>query len=685
MRWLRRGVVAVAVLVCSATLWVQFAGPAAHTARFEPSDYPHLANYNGLQQTWQVPFYAADSLTIARRGAPARALMDLNPHALTLLYERTLQVDLCCTRALYGMNTTQVPAGWWLLEAGSKLSRPITARQQWITVADPRPFKRCQDLLVGHENMHIWSISGHRLHVLRGYYSTPQPHPAGALIAPHYSYRQDLSNCRIFGGRGTDVRPWSFNLSTLCPRWHGQTWADYLAHYIAALVRHGGWRGVFYDNLLDLPASPLVDVNGDGRADGGLVGGVDVWRAGERALLAETHRLLPGKTILVNGDLLINGVAKGREMEAFPTIPGTAVSAAIDSYLYDTDSGLPLSIVNPDSVTRQVPSMPAVQLAVGASLLGNGYVAYDYGWLDHGTPWWFDEYDDGAGSALVRAVNATTTRLPVAHLRSFKAGDVVLLDSEAARVVNLGLHWLVVQRGVLGTTPAPHIARTVVTTLQQRMDGSGYLGRPKGPARLVPTLPWERYRVPVQLQRGPALVDGRAQTVPALTVQPQMTLRLFSTGYYNPRVVRATLFVPPSAYTLRTAEFDARGPQGQQLYLFAGGHDGSPLVLRSGWHHYVLPIGRTSHILFAAGRVRGHVLIRGIRLYTIQAFVWRRDFTHGIVLVNPTDTMQRVKLERPYQALSGDQNPWANNGQVVRAVSIARYRATILLDTPQHS
>src|SRR5256885_1706759 len=76
---------------------------------------------------------------------------------------------------------------------------PITAQQQWITVEDPRPFRRCQDVLVDGESMHVWATYGHVLHVLRGYFSTAALHQAGTRISPHYSYRSGLSNCRITG------------------------------------------------------------------------------------------------------------------------------------------------------------------------------------------------------------------------------------------------------------------------------------------------------------------------------------------------------------------------------------------------------------------------------------------------------------------------------------------------------
>jgi hypothetical protein len=79
------------------------------------------------------------------------------------------------------------------------------------------------------------------------------------------------------------------------------------------------------------------------------------------------------------------------------------------------------------------------------------------------------------------------------------------------------------------------------------------------------------------------------------------------------------------------------------------------------------------------GRIGGRVQIRGLRLIGVQAFVLRRDFTHGLVLVNPTGSTQRLPLERAYRFLAGDQNPAANSGRLTHAVTLARYRAAILL------
>jgi len=633
--------------------------------------YPRIANYNGLQEARQAPFMAGDDLVVARQGAPIAALRSANPRAIALLYQRSLQVDLDKMFSLYATHAASVPATWWLLGAGSRLATRVDGVQTTLVVADPRRFRRCDDIQIDHESMHVLGVQDHLLHVERGDNSTSSPHGAGALVEIHFSYRTDLSNCAAISRR-----PWSFNLSSLCPRANGQTWADFMAQHVAYAVRNEGWSGVFMDNLPDLPQSPLVDVNNDGVPDGGVVGGVNVWRQGERALLAELRRLLPGFPIVVNGDLQLDKRADGRELEGFPLIPGAALSAALDGYLYDSDNGRVLTIVNPDTITRPSPSLRSARLAASVALLGDGEVAYDRGWVNHGTPWWFDIYDGGAGSATSTAVRPEATYLPVIHPGRFKRGDLLLVDEEtmAVRVVNR--HGLTVVRGVAGTSAAFHGVGTAVTTAAQRSAGRGYLGRPLGPARLIETRPWHGSMLPLSVQ-GVAAIDGQPARAVSTALSPRSSLTLFSTGYYNPFAVRLSLRAAPAA-ALRTLVFDARGPAGDSLWLRAGALS-VPLILRAGWHRYVIPVAGEAVLTLGAGRIRGTTALRAARLLPRQAFVWRRDFTRGSVVVNPTDVSQAVPLGRPWRLLGGDQSSSSGGAQVVRMLHLPRYGEAVVL------
>jgi len=624
--------------------------------------YPRLANYNGFTTASGAPFFADDNLIVARRGAALAALHRLNPRVLALLYERTLQADYWNLKPdmykLYGLSTARIPPRWWLTTPGSRLTSPLDALSDRVRVLDPRPFAACQDVLVGGESMHVLSIAGHTLTVLRGYWSNAGVHARGTPVAPHYSYRGDLSNCRL-DGLAADLRPWSFNMSSLCPRWHGLTWTDFLARRIALLVKRGDWSGVFYDNMSDLPPSSLVDTNGDGKADGGVVNGVNVWRDGERALLARTRRLLPGKLVMVNGDLLIDGVADGREMEGFPLIPGADLTAAVGAYLYDGAHGLRRTIVNADTNASHLPSAAAAQLTVGVAALGAGYAAYDYGWLRHGWPWWFDAYDAGGGAHLRAAVGPTTRTLLLTKSLHVAPGAIVLLDQEAVRVLYVRSSVLVVKRGVLGTQRKPHLSGTVLATRRQRSGGLGYLGLARGSARLKTLSGWAKSPIKV--------------TLPRTGVDAHGVETLFSTGFYDPFARGTTYKVPGKRDALRTLTFSARGREGQQLWLRSG-KNLVRLILTTGWRTYVEPIDGDNRLVFGVGRVRGHVSIKDVFLMDGQAFVFRRDFTHGVVIVNTTDLVQRLPL-RCTGVLIG-----AGEGSSVapHLLSLAPYRAAIV-------
>ncbi|MFD3809445.1 putative glycoside hydrolase [Rhodococcus sp. NPDC058639] len=59
--------------------------------------------------------------------------------------------------------------------------------------------------------------------------------------------------------------------------------------------------------------------------------------------------------------------------------------------------------------------------------------------------------------------------------------------------------------------------------------------------------------------------------------------------------------------------------------------------------------------------------------------VYRRDFDHGIVLVNAGETTERIALERPYRKLQGVQDPITNNGEVVEEVELAPFDGIVLV------
>jgi len=61
-------------------------------------------------------------------------------------------------------------------------------------------------------------------------------------------------------------------------------------------------------------------------------------------------------------------------------------------------------------------------------------------------------------------------------------------------------------------------------------------------------------------------------------------------------------------------------------------------------------------------------------------YVYRRDFEHGIALVNVGHTAQQVAFPRPYRHLSGITDRLVNNGTAVDLVTIPAQDGVILLD-----
>ncbi len=63
-----------------------------------------------------------------------------------------------------------------------------------------------------------------------------------------------------------------------------------------------------------------------------------------------------------------------------------------------------------------------------------------------------------------------------------------------------------------------------------------------------------------------------------------------------------------------------------------------------------------------------------------QNGVWRRDFDHGIALVNPKGNgAQTVSLGGTFVHLTGSQNPSLNNGSAVTSVTLQDRDGLILL------
>ena len=70
--------------------------------------------------------------------------------------------------------------------------------------------------------------------------------------------------------------------------------------------------------------------------------------------------------------------------------------------------------------------------------------------------------------------------------------------------------------------------------------------------------------------------------------------------------------------------------------------------------------------------------------WPIKQSVWTRDFVGGKVLVNATETDERVRLNGEYEHLRGTQDPTINSGRIVSSVHVGAKDGVILLRTVEN-
>jgi hypothetical protein len=70
--------------------------------------------------------------------------------------------------------------------------------------------------------------------------------------------------------------------------------------------------------------------------------------------------------------------------------------------------------------------------------------------------------------------------------------------------------------------------------------------------------------------------------------------------------------------------------------------------------------------------------------YRFSAGVWQRDYTNGVVFVNPTATAQTVTFDSEYEKIHGSQDPATNDGSIVSAVTIQPKDGLVMLRPLDH-
>jgi len=672
--------------------------------------YPRLANLNAFKTPGQVETFARYGLIVAPLSSSAdgavRALKTRHPATRVLAYLNARAV------ALPDFGGATIYPGWWLTLAGTMLTAPIDARATTIAVADAgRIAARLDsnpDVLVDGETMRVVAANAAAgtLTVRRGYLSAPAAHAAGTRLAAH-----------AVAWPGT----WMLNVTRYCPvdPATGQTWVRYLAGRAARVLAAAPWNGIFYDDADRSIAGfsdGQADANNDNVADGGNGASGTGWADGMAALFGRTRALAPSATLTGNAGYY-PGASDGREFEHFPYYDDW--NSGFAGYLQATGSNpAGVNIVNPDTGGTGVQDLRAMRFGLGSALMGDGYYAYDYGSASHGQTWWYDEYDNGAGSSLTAGVDARATALRVATgtARRFQAGDVVrvpssvytnaglTLDDERMRVVRVAGDTLTVERGVGGSLAAAHGAGAKVMTAGQEAAGQGWLGRPLGPARarslaLSNLLPDGDFEDASGLSGWSLCTCGNASAASA-----SRDTSTAVTGKASARidVKRATPATPwtvefshpglrVAAGTPYTLSFWAKAVASRSIDV-AIQQAVAPWTARADrsytidttWRRYTLTFTPATSedklkVQFNLAAATRSVWLDGVSFQRGDPNMWQRDFTNGTVLLNATTAPQTVTVGSGYRHIRGAQDPATNSGAVATSVTLAPHDAILLV------
>jgi hypothetical protein len=318
-------------------------------------------------------------------------------------------------------------AGHWLHYRGTNLTRALSGDSSATTlhVEDPSVFRLSRydgalrdDIAIvpmtggkpdwsNAEQVRLRSID-HRaktIFVVRGAYGTrPRSFPTGSYLAAHVAT----------GPFGSPEDPpehvalWSYNLSTVGPRdAQGRNGIEALTDYLVETFGPGGTLSSFDGITLDVMGFSAsgwpkreIDTDGDGRADGSVIDGTDVFTLGSLELSEALRRRLPDKLILSDGqspkgsqrssrhlngvesegysevhDLGLNGISKGENVFNFWKTNSASPSFNYVNFKYkDKATGLPRNEFEPSASEDQ--SYRKLRLALASAVFSDSVFTF---------------------------------------------------------------------------------------------------------------------------------------------------------------------------------------------------------------------------------------------------------------------------------------------------------------------
>ncbi len=570
-----------------------------------------------------------------------------------------------------------IPPEWFLTQVGTTLTVGVdevitTFHVAAVTVSDGSAvydlFVPGDTALIEGESLYVEAVdaAAKTLTVRRGYVRPASPHEAGVRIAAHITFWPDT---------------WLLNLSTACPTATisstigAEQWADYNARRAVALLDAAPWDGLLIDRadpneswLIGNSTARTIDPDQSNRLLTDYSAFDDAWNAGLRHY-EEAVRAAVGdeRIIFVNLGMPNYDLLNGNNFEGFPLDDGTSYAASWHrtvfgplpdggSYFdwmrrarspnltmietYEDDGGPDPtgdgSYDNPCDDPGFVPNYRKMRFGLATALLNDGYFSYEINTNGHGSLCllWFDEYDDGG------------------RQRGY-------LGQPLGAAYRIG-------EGLLG---------------DDLLTGGGF----ESEAELEGWDLWadteNGYSATVSLdETGAAVGQGAAR------------IEIGHSAGTDWRVSFSFAPVDLISGTEYTLDFWARADRERTIGAWAQQNaepwtvylDFEAFPLTTTWQHFELPLRATGSdpqalFSFGVGAMTGTVWLDEVRLRPGNADLWRRDFEHGVALVNATALTQTVALGEPLRHLTGTQVPTLNNGALITEVTLPPLDGLILL------
>ncbi|MEA5079172.1 MAG: carbohydrate binding domain-containing protein [Anaerolineaceae bacterium] len=592
-------------------------------------------------------------------------LRALNPKILLLNSTNACELSFNPDDSEENDLVKKIPYQWFLTQVGSTLTQDIDATQTTLPVAaltaqdssgnEIDLFLPGDALLIENESVYVKRVNSSNLtlEVERGYVRPASAHKAGARIAAHISFWPNS---------------WLLNVSTLSPtavldgQFGPERWTDFNARRGQAFLADAKWDGLLIDRsdpneswLIGNSTARSIDPDQSNQLLTDYSAFDTAWNDGLRSYLHKLRQAVGEEKILfLNWGIADFADTNGDNFEGFPTLTGSPnwhaqvfgpteagsyqdwISKAktpnltmVETYEdnsgpapEDTD-GYPNRCAQADFV----PNYQKMRLGLTTALLMNGYFSYEMNTEGHGSLclMWFDEYDNaGQGQGYLGQ--------PI--------GDAVAVAPFSPPDLIQGLTWesWADQGYALSVSPSSDLTPAGSASVEAKVSQSAGTD-------------WQAsYSVaPVEIQNG-----------------QEYTLT-FSAQANMPTVITAWIQQDHDPW---------------QTYLWFGEFD-----LTDEWQTFTLPLAAegndsAAQLHFGLGKQVANIWLGDVSLKQGNADVYRRDFEHGIVLVNATRQAVTLQLGGEFRKINGQQDPAVNDGSIVTEVTLPAQDGIILLRVP---